>query len=82
MGECFSALVAYFKEELPRLEQIYQWKIPKIEGFDDSGEEGYLPNVRLKKHFISKWKRTDKVEEKQFGLAKVIVADWSVTRIT
>ncbi len=45
MKNCVEVFVEYFKVELPRLEQNYQWKIPEIEGFHLSGQKGYLPNI-------------------------------------
>lgn len=76
MKECVDALVAYFNEELPKLEHNYQWKIPNIDGFADSGEKGYAPNVKLKKHFQRRWQDAAQDKEEQFRLAKVVVADW------
>lgn len=69
-----SALVKYFKIELPKLEKSYQWKIPHIEGFGKSGEKGYLANIELKKYFNEKW--TASSVEERVDLSKVIVSDW------
>ena len=66
MKECVDALVAYFNEELPKLEHNYQWKIPNIDGFADSGEKGYAPNVKLKKHFQRRWQDAAQDKEEQF----------------
>lgn len=74
MNECITALIEYFKSELPKLEENYQWKIPSIEGFPLSGEKGYSPNVELKKYLNQQWLQAD--HEERIRLSKIIVADW------
>lgn len=69
-----STLVAYFEKELPKLENNYLWKIPKIEDFKKSGEKNYLANVELKKYFNEKW--TASSSEERIDLSKIIVSDW------
>ena len=78
MKNCVEVFVEYFKVELPRLEQNYQWKIPEIEGFHLSGQKGYLPNIELKKYFHQKWSRSDFTE--RLNLAKQVVSDWGGVR--
>lgn len=67
-------LVTYFKNELPKLKNHYQWKIPEIRGFNRCGEKGYEPNVELKKYLNQKWLSSN-VEER-LKLSSVIVSDW------
>lgn len=74
MNNCKEALVEYFKEELPKLENSYTWKIPNINGFRQSGEKGYLPNVELKLYFSREWSKSS--DEDKIKLAKIIVSDW------
>ncbi|MEP1382384.1 MAG: hypothetical protein ABJK64_01180 [Paraglaciecola sp.] len=74
MEDCKSALVEYFKEELPKLVDSYTWKIPNIEGFSKSAEKGYLANVELKKYFNRMWNGSN--TEGKLKLAKIIVSDW------
>ncbi|NOR87022.1 MAG: hypothetical protein GQ527_05385 [Bacteroidales bacterium] len=74
MEECTKVLVEYFKDELPKLEENYQWKIPNIDGFHLCGEKGYTPNVELKKYFNELWLKSN--PEERFKLSKIVVADW------
>lgn len=74
MNAHVSALVSYFKIELPRLKNNYQWKIPQIDGFARCGEKGYEPNVELKKYLNEKWSPSN--AEEKLSLTKVIVSDW------
>jgi hypothetical protein len=74
MNECIKALVGYFNDELPKLADSYQWKIPNIDGFHLSGEKGYMPNVELKKYFHKSWLNSR--YEERLNLAKIVVADW------
>ena len=70
-----SALIKYFKIELPKLKESYQWVIPKIEGFSQSRESGYEANVQLKTFFNKKWAASTSDEER-IKLSKIIVVDF------
>ena len=70
-----SALVDYFSYELPKLEKNYEWKIPKIAGFKDSGKNDYLSNVSLKKFLHECWTRTNGDGER-LKIASLVVKDW------
>ena len=74
MKEYISAFISYFETELPKLEKSYQWKIPRINGFQKSGERGYQANVDLKKYLGELWLSSDL--QGRYSLSKVIVADW------
>ncbi len=74
MKKCTNALIEYFKIELPKLEENYQWKIPNIQGFHLPGESGYAANIELKKYLNQQWLKSD--HEQRLKLSKIIVADW------
>lgn len=74
MKQYISSLLDYFNLELPRLRENYQWKIPKIDGFDQCKQSEYSPNVRLKMFFNKAWGSANNKE--QIILAKQIVVDW------
>jgi len=76
--EVVGAFVEYFKSELPVLEKSYKWKIPDVEGFEHSGDKGFLPNVKLKEYFNEQWKNS--TPDKKVKLAKVVVSDWGGVR--
>ena len=78
MKECANALIEYFKDELPKLQETYQWKIPNIEGFHMCGEKGYAPNVELKKYFNKQWLKA--TADERYELSKTVVADWGGVR--
>lgn len=74
-----STLLKYFKTELPKLKNSYDWKIPKIDGFPRSGERGYRANVELKKCLERRWSLTKNKEDK-YDLARVVISDWGGVR--
>lgn len=78
MKECANALIEYFKDELPKLQETYQWKIPNIEGFHMCGEKGYAPNVELKKYFNKQWLKA--TADERYELSKTVVSDWGGVR--
>lgn len=69
-----STLITYFTSELPKLKKNYKWRIPQIDGFEKSGEKGYLANIELKKYFNEKW--MELCNEERVALSKIIVSDW------
>ncbi|MDH1503406.1 hypothetical protein [Comamonas terrigena] len=68
------ALCDFFLREIPRLSETYDWKIPIIPGFPQSGHVGYQPNLNLKAHFKKQWEEGS--NDDRLGIAKVIVSDW------
>lgn len=75
MKSCINALVDYFSVELPMLKKNYDWKIPKISGFNHSGKRDYQSNVALKKFFQESWANA-KNDAERFDLSLAIVKDW------
>ena len=78
MKPYINALVEYFRDELLRLKTMYNWEIPKIDGFDESGETGYSANVNLKKYFNSKWCESD--FSGRMELADLVISKWGKVR--
>ena len=74
MTDVASALISYFENEIPELENNYTWKIPNIEGFDRCGEIGYEVNVALKNYLNGRWVGADYLGKLE--LCKLIVSDW------
>lgn len=74
MKSVVAVLVDYFQTSLPLIQQDYNWKIPKVEGFEQSGQKGYLANIALKHYLHQQWCAADQTGKQQ--LARVIVADW------
>ncbi|WP_444894683.1 hypothetical protein ACJJIE_11385 [Microbulbifer sp. TRSA001] len=78
MNNCINALVEYFKNEVPKLESRYSWKIPQFSDFESSGKSGYQQNIELKHHFNAKWQSSN--TENKLALSKEVVADWGGVR--
>ena len=78
MKDCTNLLIEYFRAELPKLPNNYNWKIPDISGFYLSGSSGYEANVELKKYLNKVWKESD-IKDK-YHLSNVIVSDWGGVR--
>lgn len=72
------ALCGFFEREIPLLPRRYDWRIPKIDGFAQSGERGYQPNLDLKVHLKQQWEAGSL--ERRLHLAKVIVSEWGGVR--
>lgn len=72
------ALCQFFRREVPRLPDTYDWKIPKIEGFSQSGHSRYQPNLNLKNYLTEQWESSP--YERKLRLAKTIVSDWGGVR--
>lgn len=79
MKHPIAILCDFFRREVPRLEETYNWKIPKVVGFNQSGETGYQPNLNLKAFLTQLWERSLSREER-IHLAKIIVSDWGGVR--
>lgn len=78
MNSLVSVLCDFFERELPCLPASYQWKIPVIDGFTQSGESGYRANVELKRHLHQRWNLA--TYERKLDLVEVIVSDWGGVR--
>ena len=74
MEKCIESLLVYFENELPKIKESYNWRIPTIEGFHLCGKKDYYSNIELKKYFNKKWLNSN-VEEK-LTLSKIVVSDW------
>lgn len=72
------ALCRFFAREIPLLPNRYKWRIPKIEGFAQSGQSGYQQNLDLKVYLKEQWEAASL--DRRLHLAKVIVSDWGGVR--
>lgn len=70
-----SILVKYFKAELPKLKNTYNWRIPEIEGFPKNRERAYKANIELKEFLHEQWNLTRNEKEKN-DLARVVISGW------
>jgi hypothetical protein len=76
--QTISALCQFFRREIPRLPQTYNWRIPIIAGFSQAGQAGYQPNLDLKAHFKTQWEGASHSGKLQ--IATTIVRDWGGVR--
>lgn len=79
LNQTISILCQFFDREVPLLSNTYNWKIPKIDSFTQSGESGYTPNLALKQYLNKLWGNASSDDEK-LRVAKVIVSDWGGVR--
>lgn len=78
MKETISTLCEFFDRALPNLHKTYQWKIPVIENFDQTGKSSYEENINLKNYLNNLWENAD--EHQKLKLAHTIVSDWGGIR--
>lgn len=72
------ALCRFFAREVPLLPSRYDWRIPAIEGFAQSGQSGYQPNLDFKLYLKEQWDAGSL--DRRLSLAKVIISDWGGVR--
>ena len=76
-NQCTAALKDFFDRKLEKLPQDYDWPIPHLElpvPPSQSRKRGYQPNVDLKKHLHTRWKKGRLLE--QYGIALFVVDCW------
>jgi hypothetical protein len=78
LKQTINALCQFFRREVPRLTDTYDWKIPRIVGFPQAGESGYQPNLALKKHLKMLWDNAP--GDERVEIAQIIVSDWGGVR--
>ena len=78
MDSAIFLLCDFFEREHPHLSKNYNWKIPLINSFPQSGSFGYQANVDLKSHLHNQWHSAS--YEYKIELAQVIVRDWGGVR--
>ncbi|WP_415833358.1 hypothetical protein [Kerstersia similis] len=74
LTQTISSLCDFFRREIPHLPKNYNWRIPLIEGFPNSGHVGYQANLELKAHFKRQWEEA--TYDGRLQIAKNIVSDW------
>lgn len=72
------ALLGFFRDAVPRLDDIYTWPVPEIRGFSGGGSSDFQSNVRLKRYLTSQWEKADR--RGRHDWAQIIVSDWGRVR--
>ena len=76
---CIHTLIGFFETNLPNIDSLYTWPIPKILGFEnDANLTNAQNNIRLKHYLNARWHDSNQSEKE--NLAKVVVEDWGGVR--
>jgi hypothetical protein len=78
MKDAISAINEFYEDVKPKLDIVYDWKIPAFPGFSDHGTSSYEANIKLKSFLNQQWLQANKEEKTR--LAKFVVSDWGGVR--
>ena len=68
-------ILKYFKEEINSLKLKYKWKIPIVEGFNESDNSSYDSNVKFKIFLKNKFFEKNDIEH-QIKVADIVIKKW------
>ena len=68
-------ILKYFKKEISSLKVKYKWKIPTVEGFNESDNSSYDSNVKFKNFLKNKFFEINEIEH-QIKVADIVIKKW------